>query len=279
MNTATTPGRYRRPRGLSLIALLFGMALCFAPSRADAEAVDTELLLLVDVSNGGLKKGEFELLMDGYAAAMTSSQVIDAIQSGSVGRIAVSLVYFGGTPVQPTGGAWMSIGGLAEAQSFAAQLQALPEPGGGNFNYDESLGYAVSAFGTETGGATTNGFESAVQIIEVAGASRPKGNSAVVDAATASAFAAGVDLIGATAIGKKADQIESYYATHVVGGEVGGVTGTVSTHDLGAGLELTLANRIGTGVTGGATVVPEPSPGFLILSSLGVLFLFIRRRA
>jgi hypothetical protein len=259
--------------------MLFGIVLCLAPCRAGAETVDTELLLLVDISNGGLKKGEFDSLMGGYASALTSSQVLDAIQSGNVGRIAVSLMFFGGDPVQPTGVAWMSIGGLAEAQTFASQLQALPEPAGGNFSYGDSLAYATASFGTETGGATTNGFESAVQIIEVAGASRPKGNATNVDAATADALAAGVDLIGATAIGNKTDQIESYYATHVVGGTVGDTGASVATNDLSGGLEQTLADQISRSVAGGATAVPEPSPALLLISSLAVLGLFIRRRA
>lgn len=257
---------------------LLGVFLMAGMSReAKAESVDAELLLLVDVSSSGLKSGEFDALMDGYADALTSSQVIDSIQAGNVGRIAVSLVLFGGSPMQAQGVEWMSIGSLAEAQNFADQLRALPPPSSGNFTYAESLAHATTMFGSETGYAG-NGFESAVQIIEVAGASKPKGPSGSTEQATADALNAGVDLIGATALGKKGSQVESYYATYVVGGEVGGVTGSATSGEIAAGLEIIIADQISGGLNG-AVAVPEPSMPALLMASAGFFVLLRRRRS
>ena len=86
----------------SLYVTLFalaGSALSFAgefealaPQGAGQE-VDVALVLTVDVS-GSIDYGEAELQRKGIAEAFLSREVVQAIQSGSRGQIAVSVVYF-----------------------------------------------------------------------------------------------------------------------------------------------------------------------------------------
>src|SRR4051794_5267424 len=78
---------------MRLIAWLFVACLAIAPSVHAADSVDLTLVLVTDVSRS-IDDSEFKLEKEGYAAAFTSKQVIDAIQGGSVGAIAVAYVEF-----------------------------------------------------------------------------------------------------------------------------------------------------------------------------------------
>ncbi|WP_353568669.1 DUF1194 domain-containing protein [Haloferula sargassicola] len=245
------------------------------PSRSQAESVDSELLLLVDVSKDGLKKNDFDTLMSGYASAFTSSSVIDAIASGAAGRIAISLMFFGGSPSQSLGIPWMSISNEAEAQMFAGQLTSLARPSNGNYTFADAMGAGIPSFGTETG-AAGNGFESPVQMVQVGAVSRPNGSTKADEAASQQALASGIDLISAVVLGKKADAIESYYRDSIVGGTVGLISGSVVSTDLSSRFTLTMEEQL-SGHLGAAAAVPESSAVLLFASSLGVL-LMLRRR-
>ncbi len=55
--------------------------------------MDVALVLVTDVSRS-IDDSEFKLEKDGYASAFTSQQVLDAIQGGPIGAIAVAYVEF-----------------------------------------------------------------------------------------------------------------------------------------------------------------------------------------
>ncbi|MCG8651904.1 MAG: DUF1194 domain-containing protein, partial [Pirellulales bacterium] len=78
--------------------LLFAGAL-LAVSSARAAPVDLELALLVDVS-GSVNGSEFATQRDGYEAAFRDDDLIDAILSGNIGSIAVTLWYWSGSSQQ-----------------------------------------------------------------------------------------------------------------------------------------------------------------------------------
>jgi hypothetical protein len=62
-----------------------------ADNRPDAIPVDTELVLAVDVSNS-MDPEEQELQRDGYVTALTSREFMQALRSGTHGK--VSVTYF-----------------------------------------------------------------------------------------------------------------------------------------------------------------------------------------
>jgi hypothetical protein len=264
---------------LSILAPIVCAWSLLGSGSATAESVDSELLLLVDVSNGGLKKGEFNRLMSGYADALTSDAVLDSIASGRTGKIAVSLSFYGVKDSGSSAGvAWMAISNRVEAEAFASRLRSLSQPKGGNYSYQDALVQGLSSIGDEVGGVD-NGFSSALQIIEVGGSTKPKGNSGDVAAASVAALGRGVDVINATVVGKKADQLESFYADHVIGGSVGGMSALVSVSAVDEGLSSILSSQIDRSVgAAGIAAVPEPSSAMLLISSLGFLLIFARRR-
>ena len=279
MKKATVSSRGPSSRNRILLVMSLGIALAGFPSQADATAVDSELLLLVDITQGGINNTQFNRLMDGYAAAMTSSQVLDSIESGEVGKIAVSLVFYSNAFTQTVGIPWMSIGNAAEAQQFANLITVLSRPFAlGSPSIGAALDYATDHFGTETGGAS-NGFESDVQIVEIAVTALPLLQDPAGDQdARDDALAAGVDIINSIAVGNRADSIASYFASNVVGGEIGGVSGSSSTSSLNGTLDSFLANHVATTVEGGAVAaVPEPSSAICLISGLGFLLLGRRR--
>ncbi|QJE95587.1 DUF1194 domain-containing protein [Luteolibacter luteus] len=275
MKTATFSSRGASLR-IRILALSLGIALAGLYSKAEAISVDSEIVLLVDVTDAGLNKHDFRDVMNGYAAAMTSSQVLDSIASGSTGRIAVSLVFYGNSTTQSVGIPWMMISNVAEARQFATIAQNLARPLSiASPSLAAVIDLATNHFGTETGGSS-NGYESAVQILEVAAASTPT-NPAAVKQARDEALASGVDVINAVAIGNNTKTIQSFFQTNVVGGELAGHAGSTTTTKLNS-LDLFLASNLGKSIQDGGTVstsVPEPSSA-LLMSCAG--FLLLRRR-
>lgn len=280
MKKATFPRRglwFRVPfTGL----MSFGIAVFGLQAKAEAELVDSELVLLIDITPRGLNGSEFDQVMEGYATAFTSSQVLDSIQSGAYGKIAVSLMFYGNASTQVVGIPWMTIGNSVEAETFAALARAVNRPFSiGSPSIASALTVATVSFGSETGGAS-NGFESNAQIIEIAAASVPLGGTAAVEAARDSALASGVEMINTIALGNRAAAIENYYAANVIGGEAGGVVASSNAAPVNGALGGLLTNQVSGGVAAGASeslaAVPEPSSSLALLSGLALLL--IRRR-
>jgi Protein of unknown function (DUF1194) len=279
MKIATPPSRGLLSYLPSVFAMSIGIAGFGLHGQAVAEAVDSELVLLVDVSQSGLNKNEFSALMGSYASSFTSSQVLNSIQSGTYGRIAVSLMLYGDSSVQQVGIPWMSIGSAAEAAQFATLANNLVKPNSSGF---PSVGSAITAatgsFGTETGGSS-NGFESSLQIIDVAAAVVPNTAGGAADlAARNGAMDSGVDLINTIALGNKAAAIETYYSNNVIGSGLPGVVATATSSPLDGTLAITIGNSVTASVGNSLTAVPEPSSFVGALFGTGFL-LFRRRRA
>lgn len=280
-NTQTTLGRRSH---LSLVgAMSLGIAASgWLAQQAHAENVDSEIVLLVDIVRPELSTNEFNRLLDGYANSFTSTQILDSIQSGVYGRIAVSMMLYGGASTQVVGIPWMTIGNAAEAQTFASLVRNVTRPN--TFAYSNAgaaLPVATASFGTETGG-TSNGFESAVQIIEVASAGLPSASMAASTAASsANALASGVDLINALALGNFASSIDSFYSANVIGSTLPGVAATSSSSAFNGALSTTMGGMLTETVQTGAIVsvaaVPEPSV-FAVLLPTTLLLLKRRRR-
>ncbi len=276
--TRTTLGRRSH---LPLVgAMSLGIAASGWLTPAHAENVDSEIVLLVDIVRPELSKTEFDRLLSGYASAFTSTQVLNSIQSGVYGRIAVSMMLFGDASTQVVGLPWMTIGSAADAQSFASMVLNVTRPNTFAFsNTGAALTAAAASFGSETGHAG-NGFESQVQIVEVASAGLPSSNLAASTAASsANALASGVDLINSLALGNFASSINSFYAANVIGTTLPGVAATSSSSSFNGALPTTMGGifqeTVQTGATISTSTVPEPAT---LLGLLPATFLLLIRR-
>ena len=276
MKPATAPSRCLSSHLPStLAARSLGIAALGSHGQVNAEAVDSELVLLVDISRPGLRNAEFNSLMDSYASTFTSSELLDSIQSGTYGRIAVSLMFYGGSNSQQVGIPWMSIGTASEASQLAGLFGNLSRPRSwGPVNVANGVNAAVASIGTETDG-TDNGFESSLQIIDVAAASIPRFQAGSAAAAGDAALASGVDLINTISVGRRADQVASYYSDNVIGSDVAGVQATSTSSSFGVTLTAALTDEITSAVNTPVTAVPEPS---VAIGLTGILLILFRRR-
>src|SRR6516165_12757156 len=101
------------------------LVLAGAPIARAAEEVDLLLVLSSDVSRS-VDAPKFKLQRDGYAAAIVNPRVLQAIRSGSLGKIAVTLVEWSGIGAQKIVIDWSIIHDEATAKDFSAQIVEAP---------------------------------------------------------------------------------------------------------------------------------------------------------
>jgi Protein of unknown function (DUF1194) len=106
-------------------AALIALALLPASAAVAAEPVDLLLVLSSDVSRS-VDHPKFLLQREGYAAAVSNTQVLDAIKSGPHGKIALCFVEWSGYGAQKVVIDWTVIDGAASARKFGDQLVELP---------------------------------------------------------------------------------------------------------------------------------------------------------
>lgn len=110
-------------RRICFLALL-GMVLFF-PAKAQQRTVDLELVLLSDAS-GSIDQAEIAFQREGYAAAITDAEVLNAMTGGWYGKVAITFVEWGDFMHQDVVVPWTVIGGEEDAQAFASALRAAP---------------------------------------------------------------------------------------------------------------------------------------------------------
>jgi hypothetical protein len=120
------------------------LLLLLLPGIARAqEPVDVALVLLADGS-GSIDPDEFRMQRDGYADALTSPEVLDAIRSNARQRIAVLFVEWGAPESQEIVVDWSLIDGAASAALFAERLRAEPKKTFGYNSISNALTFALS---------------------------------------------------------------------------------------------------------------------------------------
>jgi hypothetical protein len=136
-------------------AILFG-----APAQAQTE-VDLELVLAVDISRS-MDYDEQQLQRDGYVEALRHPEVIMAIQSGPIGRIAITYVEWAGPFHQAMVVPWAIVGSEAEAAAFAELVAAAPLVRERGTSISQGLEFSSSLF-------ASSGVNGARRAIDVSG--------------------------------------------------------------------------------------------------------------
>ena len=161
--------------------------LLWAVEARAQTAVDLELALAVDVSRS-IDSGEAQLQREGYINAFRNPEVIEAIETGMLGRIAVGYFEWAGFGHTDIIVDWTLIDGAASANAFADAL---------------GRGIPVSASRTSISGAIdfawpwfdNNGFEGTRRVVDISG-DGPNNWGDLVTKARDRALAAGVTING-----------------------------------------------------------------------------------
>lgn len=94
-------------------------------ARAEGEPVDVLLVLAVDVSRS-VDDDEARLQREGYRAAVSDPQVVEAIRGGMIGAIGLAYVEWAGAEYQRLVLPWMRISGAGEARAWSEKLAEAP---------------------------------------------------------------------------------------------------------------------------------------------------------
>ena len=137
------------------------VAATWLPATAQETDVDLELVLAVDVSRS-MDPAEQELQKAGYIAALKHPEVIGAIGSGFLGRIAVTYVEWAGPGSQAIIAPWTVVDGAKTASGFAASIAGRPISNLHGTSISGALAHASRLF-------EGNGFRGARQVIDVSG--------------------------------------------------------------------------------------------------------------
>ena len=124
--------RWSRARWAAAAAVALLVCLGLNEAAVAAEPVDVQLVLAIDTS-GSVNQRRFALQQQGYAAAFRDPRVLQAIQAGIVGSIAVTMFQWTGPRLHVVVVPWMRIDDQASAEAVAAAIDAVPRQlfGGG----------------------------------------------------------------------------------------------------------------------------------------------------
>ncbi|MGE0651169.1 MAG: DUF1194 domain-containing protein [Alphaproteobacteria bacterium] len=126
-----------------------------------AEAVDLELVIATDVSYS-IDREEARLQREGVASAFVSREVIEAIRTGTHGKIAVAYIDFASTPFNVLVLDWRVIRDQATAAAFAQDLLKAPINRGQHTSISSALVMGADLI-------NRNAFQGTRRVIDVSG--------------------------------------------------------------------------------------------------------------
>ena len=198
-----------------LVSLAAGVAFAakaMLPSMAHAQTVDVAITLAADVSRS-IDDEEFQLQRRGYAAAVTSPQFVQAIQSGARGAIAVCFLEWAGPNQQAVVAKWMVIRDGEGAAEFAKILLDATRSFAGRTAIGDGIDFAVAQL-------KADGVAASRQIIDISG-DGTSNSGRPVNAARDEAVANGITVNGLAIINEKTGGVPGnflYLHTHPPGG-------------------------------------------------------------
>jgi hypothetical protein len=187
------------------------------PASAEDLPVDLELVLAVDIS-GSVDEVEARLQREGYTAALRHPHVIQAIESGMFGRIAVAYVEWAGDHYQRIMLDWTVIEDAAGAQGFADALAETPLTTAHWTSLSAAIDYAVPLF-------NGNGLQGFRRVIDISGDGY-NNRGRPVERARDAAVAAGITINGLPIVndrpnpwgGSPPRDLDLYFEQRVIGG-------------------------------------------------------------
>ncbi len=192
-------------RGAALAALIIiGLGAAAAPARGD-EAVDAAIVLAADVSRS-IDDDEFTLQRRGYAAAIVSDKLMEAIRSGPHGAIALAYVEWAGEGEQAIVVDWTVLRNATDAAKFAAAVTAPPRSFLGRTAIGSALDFAIGLF-------AEGGIVADRKVIDVSGDGTSNQGRSVTEARD-DAVKAGAIINGLSIFNRRAAAQGGYLALH-----------------------------------------------------------------
>ena len=215
--------------GGSIIALL-GWS---ANAASGLTPVDVKLVIATDVSRS-INDDEASLQRQGTAEAFLSDEVVKAIRSGALGRIAVSMIDFSSPEYGRIVLDWHIIDGKQTAAAFAEKIRNSPRTPGRRTSISSAL---------ELGTLLIQGSEGTIQatrkVIDVSG-DGPNNDGNAMQEAHDKTIAQGIIVNGLPVMDDNANgyypDLDKYYAGCVVGGRGSFVVVVRSFKDFGAAM-------------------------------------------
>lgn len=205
--------RFASAAGLCLVAALSCGA---ARAAGSGLAVDLELVLAVDISYS-MDAEEQQVQRDGYAEAIVSKPVLDAVSQGMLGRIAVVYVEWAGADEQRVVTGWTVVDGRSSAEAFARKLQTAPLRRAYRTSISGALLYSSRLF-------DQNGFAGARQVIDISG-DGPNNQGEAMESVRNRLVSRGLTINGLPLMMKRptfqvmdVGDLDAYYRDCVIGG-------------------------------------------------------------
>ncbi len=187
----------------------------YSPARAQEE-VDVELALAVDVSLS-MSPGELDIQRQGYASALTHESVVDAIQSGVHGRIALTYYEWAGDFSQRVLVPWTIIATAEDAARVAEMLTASPSQSARRTSISGAIDFAADLF-------AESGYRGLRRVLDISG-DGPNNQGRPVTEARDALVAAGITINGLPLVTNDGfttsydvSDLDIYYTNCVIGG-------------------------------------------------------------
>jgi hypothetical protein len=169
------------------------------------EAVDAIVVLAADVSRS-INDDEFALQRNGYAAAIVSPKLMEAIHGAPHGAIALCYVEWAGESEQKVVVDWAIVRGPADASAFAAALVAAPRAFVGRTAIGSAIAFASAKIGA-------SGYAADHKVIDVSGDGTSNQGQSAPEARDA-AVGAGAIINGLAIFNKSAAATSGYLMLH-----------------------------------------------------------------
>ena len=211
--------------GAVLIAgLVAGVAVVAAPGpqlaqqrvETDANAVDVQLILAVDVSYS-MDMDELAIQREGYAQAIVSKDFLQALKTGPHGKVAVTYFEWAASSDQKIIIPWRVIDGPESADAVSAEIMKTPIRRASRTSISGAIYFAMPLF-------EESPYRGLRRVIDISG-DGPNNNGAPVTIARDEALAKGIVINGLPIMVKEPsystmdiDNLDFYYEDCVVGG-------------------------------------------------------------
>jgi hypothetical protein len=185
-------------------------------AETDANAVDVQLILAVDVSYS-MDMDELAIQREGYAQAIVSKDFLQALKTGPNGRVAVTYFEWAASSDQKIIIPWRVIDGPESADAVAAEIMKTPIRRASRTSISGAIYFAMPLF-------EQSPYHGLRRVIDISG-DGPNNNGPPVSIARDEALSKGIVINGLPIMVKEPsystmdiDNLDYYYEDCVVGG-------------------------------------------------------------